>query len=330
MQSTDITVLNRVKSWLSAGHTVWLATVLSTYGSSPRQPGAMCAIRDDGALVGSVSGGCIEEDLLEKAQTDQLADKALSFLTYGESINDRDRFRLPCGGTLRLCVETLTDSAWLAPVIKAIENRQTIKRTLSLASKTSHVEPAKRVEAPITEDRDKIHFVYGPRNRLLLIGAGETASYLASMAAALDYQVLVAEPREDMQMSWQSQDGELLKMMPDDAVVKIQPDSHTSIITLTHDPKLDDMALLEALKSDAEYIGALGSSRTNAKRRERLALFDLTAEQIARLHGPVGLDIGSKTPAEIAVSILAELIQLKQAKTLANKSSTDIRAVSNG
>lgn len=329
MQSTDITVLNRVKEWLSAGHSVWLATVLSTYGSSPRQPGAMCAIRDDGALVGSVSGGCIEEDLLEKAQTGQLSNQVLSFLTYGESINDRDRFRLPCGGTLRLCVEALTDSSWLAPVINAIANRQTIKRSLSLASQSSFIEPAKRAEAAISEQKDNIAFVYGPRNRLLLIGAGETASYLASMATALDYQVLIAEPREEMQLSWQSKDGELLKMMPDDAVVKIQPDSHTSIITLTHDPKLDDMALLEALKSDADYIGALGSSRTNAKRRERLAMFDLTPAQIARLHGPVGLDIGSKTPAEIAVSILAELIQLKQAKTL-SKASTGIRAVSNG
>ncbi len=329
MQSTDITVLNRVKEWLSAGHTVWLATVLSTYGSSPRQPGAMCAIRDDGALVGSISGGCIEEDLLEKAQSGQLSNQVLSFLTYGESINDRDRFRLPCGGTLRLCVEALTDSSWLSPVINAIANRQTIKRSLSLASQTSFIEPAKRAEAAISEQADNIAFVYGPRHRLLLIGAGETASYLASMATALDYQVLVAEPREEMQSSWQSKDGELLKMMPDDAVVKIQPDCHTSIITLTHDPKLDDMALLEALKSDAEYIGALGSSRTNAKRRERLALFDLTPAQIARLHGPVGLDIGSKTPAEIAVSILAELIQLKQAKTLA-KASSGIRAVGNG
>lgn len=328
MQSTDITVLRELRNWLSAGHKAWLATVLTTYGSSPRQPGAMCAIRDDGALVGSVSGGCIEEDLLEKTQTGGFSSQALSFVTYGETINDRDRFRLPCGGTLRLSVESLTDADWLEPVIKAIEHRQTIKRTLSLASQISMIEPAKRAEAPISEETDSIRFVYGPRKRLLLIGAGETASYLSSMASALDYQVLVAEPREEMQLSWQSTDGELLKMMPDDAVVKIQPDSHTSIITLTHDPKLDDMALLEALKSDAEYIGALGSSRTNAKRRERLAMFDLTAAQIARLHGPVGLDIGSKTPAEIAVSILAELIQLKQTRQQQTLTS-GLRAVSN-
>lgn len=329
MQSTDITVLRQVNDWLSAGHKVWLATVLSTYGSSPRQPGAMCAIRGDGAIVGSVSGGCIEEDLVEKAQSGLLSEQTLSFLTYGESINDRDRFRLPCGGTLRLCIEMLTDAVWLAPVMNAIEHRQTIKRSLSLASQTSHVEPAKRVDAPVSEDMDKFHFVYGPRKRLLLIGAGETTTYLASMAAALDYQVLVAEPREEMQISWQSADAELLKMMPDDAVVHIQPDSHTSIITLTHDPKLDDMALLEALKSDAEYIGALGSSRTNAKRRERLGLFDLTPEQIARLHGPVGLDIGSKTPAEIAVSILAQLIQLRH-KSVKAAQNPAIRVVSNG
>lgn len=328
MQSTDITVLRQVDKWLASGHSVWLTTVLKTYGSSPRQPGAMCAIRDDGALIGSVSGGCIEEDLKDKALAGLLPRDTVQFITYGESIEERDRFRLPCGGTLRLVVENVSDSDWLNTVLAAIERRQPVKRTLSLASRQSVIEQADRAEESVREESKQLSFVYGPRARLLLIGAGETSSYLAKMASALDYQVLIAEPREEMQLTWQSDDGELLAMMPDDAVVNIQPDSHTSIITLTHDPKLDDMALLEALKSEAFFIGALGSKRTNAKRRERLAMFDLTAEQINRLHGPVGLDIGSKTPAEIAVSILAQLVQLRQAKQQAGNPA--IRAVSNG
>jgi xanthine dehydrogenase accessory factor len=330
MQSTDITVLRQLHDWLTSGHSVWLTTVLKTYGSSPRQPGAMCAIRQDGALLGSVSGGCIEEDLKEKALTGLLPESEVIFLTYGESVKERDRFRLPCGGTLRLAVEKVTDIAWVIEVLDKIEQRQPVKRRLSLNAVDSSVQPANANDnSPVVESAAELHFVYGPRARLLLIGAGETSSYLAKMALALDYQVLVAEPREEMQLTWQTEDGELLAMMPDDAVVRVGPDNNTAIITLTHDPKLDDMALLEALKSDAFYVGALGSSRTNAKRRERLAMFDLTAEQIARLHGPVGLDIGSKTPAEIAVSILAELVQLRQSKQPSVQQAT-IRAVSNG
>lgn len=329
MQSTDITVLKQVQQWLTEGHSVWLSTVMKTYGSSPRQPGAMCAIRDDGALVGSVSGGCIEEDLKDKALQGGLTHDDIVFLTYGESIADRDRFRLPCGGTLRLAVEKVTELTWLSEVLEAIEQGRQIKRRVQLRNQASIIEVVSETDKQVEEQANQLAFVYGPRARLLLIGAGETSSYLAKMASALDYHVLVAEPREDMQLTWQSDDGELLAMMPDDAVIKIKPDLNTSIITLTHDPKLDDMALLEALKSDAFYIGALGSKRTNAKRRERLALFDLTQDEIARLHGPVGLDIGSKTPAEIAVAILAELVQLKQ-NDQQQSEKPSIRAVSNG
>ncbi|MDO7596121.1 MAG: XdhC family protein [Pseudomonadota bacterium] len=330
MLSTDITVLKQVHQWLTEGYSVWLTTVLKTYGSSPRQPGAMCAIREDGALIGSVSGGCIEDDLKDKVLAGLLADDEIVFFTYGESIIDRDRFRLPCGGTLRLAVEKITESDWLLKVLDAIEQRRQVTRRLQLSNRQSIVQPASSKDKTVEENSQQIAFVYGPRARLLLIGAGETSSYLAKMASALDYQVLVAEPREEMQLTWLPEDGELLAMMPDDAVVKIQPDLNTSIITLTHDPKLDDMALLEALKSEAFYIGALGSKRRNAKRRERLALFDLTPKQIARLHGPVGLDIGSKTPAEIAVAILAELIELKHARSQRHDNQADIRAVSNG
>ncbi len=330
MLSTDITVLKHVHQWLAEGYSVWLTTVLKTYGSSPRQPGAMCAIREDGAIVGSVSGGCIEDDLKDKVLTGLLANDEIVFLSYGESINDRDRFRLPCGGSLRLAMEKVTQSDWPLKVLEAIEQRQQVKRRLKLSNRQSIVESANSLDKIVDENSHEISFVYGPRSRLLLIGAGETSSYLAKMASALDYQVLVAEPREEMQLTWLPEDGELLAMMPDDAVVKIQPDHNTSIITLSHDPKIDDMALLEALKSDAFYIGALGSLRTNAKRRERLALFDLTPDQIARLHGPVGLDIGSKTPAEIAVSILAQLIELKHADSVQQRYPANIRAVSNG
>jgi len=157
--------------------------------------------------------------------------------------------------------------------------------------------------------------VHGPCWRMLIIGAGQVSTYLARMAQALDYQVIVCDPRKGMHATWDVPDTTLTSEMPDDAVVALQPDASTVIIALTHDPKLDDMALLEALKSPAFYVGALGSKANNDKRRARLALFDLTAEEINRLHGPVGLNIGSRTPPEIAVSILAHLISLRNKQT---------------
>jgi xanthine dehydrogenase accessory factor len=328
MQSTDITVLNKAHQWLQTGETVWLVTVLSTYGSSPRQPGAMCAINQQGLIVGSVSGGCIEDDLRDKINAGEFNADTLFFHVYGESLEDRDRFRLPCGGTLRLVIEKLTESSWLEEVLASLNIREQVKRTV-FHNGQSLIEPVSVPGSEIVETSQQLSFVYGPRQRLLIIGAGETSTYLASMATALDYKVYVADPREDMQLQWDESNGELMPMMPDDAVLELNPDQQTSIITLTHDPKLDDMALLEALKTDAFFVGSLGSKRTNAKRRERLALFDLTPQQIARLHGPVGLEIGSKTPAEIAVSILAQLVQLN-AERKKSAPQVEIRAVSNG
>ena len=332
MQSTDITVLKQAEQWLNQGYVVWLATVLKTYGSSPRQAGAMCAIREDGALIGSVSGGCIEEDLKNKVTQDLLAQELVTIHTYGETLDERDRFRLPCGGTLRLSIEKLVESDWIAQALEAIEKRQQVTRRLILSTQQSVIETTQSLKSVVNETIQQISYIYGPNARLLLIGAGETSAYLARMASALDFQVMVAEPREEMQLTWRSEDGELLAMMPDDAVIKIQPDQQTAIIALTHDPKLDDMALLEALKTDAFYVGALGSIRTNNKRRERLAMFDLTEAEIARLHGPVGLSIGSKTPAEIAIAILAELIQLKRQQATVEQtiSKPELFVVSNG
>jgi len=327
MQSTDITVLNKAHQWLQTGQTVWLVTVLSTYGSSPRQPGAMCAINQQGLIVGSVSGGCIEDDLRDKINAGEFNADSLFFHVYGESLEDRDRFRLPCGGTLRLVIEKLTELSWLEEVLASLNKREQVKRTV-FHNGQSLIEPVSVFSSEVVETSQQLSFIYGPRQRLLIIGAGETSTYLARMATALDYKVYVADPREDMQLQWDESIGELMPMMPDDAVVELNPDQQTSIITLTHDPKLDDMALLEALKSDAFFVGSLGSKRTNAKRRERLALFDLTPQQIARLHGPVGLEIGSKTPAEIAVSILAQLVQLKAQQV--NSVQAEIKAVSNG
>jgi xanthine dehydrogenase accessory factor len=158
---------------------------------------------------------------------------------------------------------------------------------------------------------DKLVTQHGPRWRLLIIGAGQLSRFLAQIATAMDYNVTVCDPREEYRSGWTLPEVRLVHAMPDDLVLDMKLDSRSAVVALTHDPKLDDLAIMEALKSDAFYVGAIGSRLNNAKRRERLVEFDLTPEQLAKLHGPIGLYIGSKTPSEIAISILAEMTAVK-------------------
>lgn len=311
MDSVDFAVLKTLRDWQNGEHPVWLVTVVETFGSSPRPPGALLALRGDGLAVGSVSGGCIEDDLVLRAQRGQLADDRCEVLAYGVTREEARRFGLPCGGAMRLVIEPVRKAGWISDVLRRIESHQLVRRSLHLDTLRVELDDTTSRSDCIAFDGTTLTTVHGPQWRLLIIGAGQTSGYLARMAQALDYQVIVCDPREEMRQTWDVPETLVLPDMPDDAVLALQIDSCTAIIALTHDPKLDDMALLEALKSPAFYVGALGSSANNARRRERLALFDLTDEEIARLHGPVGLDIGSRTPPEIAVSILAHLIAIR-------------------
>jgi xanthine dehydrogenase accessory factor len=310
MDSVDLSVLKSLREWQAEGQPLWLATVVETFGSSPRPPGSMLALRSDGLAVGSVSGGCIEDDLVQRAQRGQLATDRCEMLTFGVTSEEAKRFRLPCGGVIRLVVEPIQEAAWVEQVLQLVQAHRLVRRTLHLDTMQVELDDASRTET-FSFDGTTLTTVHGPRWRMLIIGAGQTSAYLARMAQALDYQVIVCDPRAEMRETWDVPDTTLSSEMPDDAVMAMQADASTVIIALTHDPKLDDMALLEALKSPAFYVGALGSKANNAKRRERLAMFDLTDQEIARLHGPVGLSIGSRTPPEIAVSILAHLISVR-------------------
>ena len=328
MESLDLHVLRSARDWFAAGHAVTLITVVETWGSAPRPPGALLAIRDDGIVAGSVSGGCVEDDLIARVRQGQRT-AAPGLLTYGVGKEEAARFGLPCGGTLRLVQEPLIDIGWLDRLLARTGRHERVLRTLDLASGNvtlgEDADPAD--ETTLSFDGVRLSTWFGPRWRLLIIGAGQLSRVLAQMAAALDYQVMVCDPREEYNRTWDLPDAQWLPGMPDDAVLSIEADAHTAIVALTHDPKLDDMALLEALKSPAFYVGALGSRANNAKRRERLALFDLDAAQIARLHGPIGLHIGSRVPAEIAVSILAEITAVKNGVSLTQKKQVqDIEA----
>jgi xanthine dehydrogenase accessory factor len=310
MNSLDTEVLQDALEWLREGHSVHLATVVQTWGSAPRQAGAMLAVRKDGRVVGSVSGGCIEDDLIARAQGGQLPSKP-EWARYGVSQEEAARFGLPCGGTLRLVIEPLKLGDWIDRVVEVTQAQQLVGRWLDLATGVSTLTDAR--PGQLTEVKEEgCHFVYGPHWRLLIIGANQTAQALAKIATMLEFQVIVCDPREEFTADWDMPGVSLQPGMPDDAVLEIQTDARTAIVAITHDPKLDDMALLEALKSKAFYVGALGSSRNQTKRRQRLLDFDLTEDDIARLHGPVGLQIGSRTPAEIAVAVGAQLVQVRR------------------
>ncbi len=305
MQSLDLDVLERMLEWRRAGRQAWLLTVAQTFGASPRPPGSLAAIRDDGILVGSVSGGCIEDDLVRRR--DEYRGRKPQFARYGVTADEARRFGLPCGGELEIIIEPGVEPAELEALLARIGEGRIVARHVDLASGAWSLEPA----SPNDEcERTAARFtsVHGPRWRMLVIGASEIAHYLAEVAATVDYQVYVCDPREEYRGAWRATSAKWVDGMPDDAVLAFKPDGHSVILTVSHDPTLDDMALLEALKSDAFSVGAVGSGRTNAERRKRLAEFDLTAQQVARLRGPVGMSIGSRTPPEIAVAILADLI----------------------
>ncbi|GAA0509054.1 XdhC family protein [Pigmentiphaga sp. GD03639] len=307
MDNVDLDVLRRLAQWRREGHEVVLGTVTRTWGSAPRPIGAMVAVRGDGSIAGSVSGGCIEDDLSDKARTGAWPTGVPSVVRYGVSAEEATRFGLPCGGTLELVLEPVADHSGVEELLAELTQGHRVLRRLDLATGRAVLEAARDRADTLSLTDSELVATHGPSWRLLIIGAGQMSQYLAQMALALDYEVIVCDPREEYTQGWEVPGARLVTTMPDDTVTEMRPDRHTAIVALTHDPKLDDLALLEALKSQAFYVGAIGSRANQAKRRERLVEFDLTPDEVARLHGPVGLRIGARTPPEIAVAILAHM-----------------------
>jgi xanthine dehydrogenase accessory factor len=320
MESLDLRVLQDALSWKLAGHTCTLVTVVETWGSAPRPPGALLAVRGDGVVSGSVSGGCVEDDLIARIRRgDHLADGQTdkpSMIAYGVTKAEAARFGIPCGGSLRLVQEPLLETAWVQELLARTAAHELVARTLTLATGAVHLSAAQRGDT-FSFDGSTLTTSFGPKWRLLLIGAGQLSQAVAQMACMLDFEVLVCDPREEYAATLHMHSARGVQRalgMPDDVVKGLKADAHTAIVALTHDPKLDDMALLEALRSDAFYVGALGSQRNTDTRKARLKEhFGLTDAELARLHGPVGLRLGAKTPAEIAVSVIAHIVQVKNA-----------------
>ncbi|MDH4059627.1 MAG: XdhC family protein [Aquincola sp.] len=307
MNAVDIEVLRSAIDWQDRGYRVTLGTVVRTWGSAPRPPGSLMVIRDDGQVAGSLSGGCIEDDLIGRVARGELAARLPQLTTYGASAEEAQRFGLPCGGTVQVVLEPLSAQSRLRELLAAIEGHRLVARRLDMTTGLAQLADA--------IDSDTLHFdgtvlvtVHGPRLRLLIIGGGQLSRYLAAMAVMLDYRVTVCEPREEYHEGWQAMEGvTLARAMPDDLVLAMNLDANSAVVALTHDPKLDDLALMEALRTPAFYVGALGSRRNNDSRRERLLQFEVSRDEMARLRGPVGLRLGGLTPPEIALSIMAEM-----------------------
>lgn len=310
MDSVDLEVLRSSVRWTAEGHRTLLVTVVRTWGSSPRPEGAMLAVRDDGLVVGSVSGGCIEDDIIDRVRREGIRGERPEAIKYGISAEEAHRFGLPCGGTIELVAEPVTAASGLAALLDAVENGKLVTRTLDMTTGEATLGPATATDG-LTFDGRTLATIHGPRYRMLVIGAGQLSKYLCQIAVGLGFQVTVCDPREEYTETWDIPGVTMVRTMPDDTVMDMKLDERSAVIALTHDPKLDDLALMEALRTPAFYVGALGSRRNNQARRERLKEFDLSDAQLARLHGPVGIYIGSRTPPEIAISILAEVIAAK-------------------
>ncbi len=313
MDGQDLAVFCQLQDWLNQDEQVWLCTIVATSGSSPRPVGAMLGVTHY-HQIGSLSGGCVEEDLIEKLRSGELEQDTPTRVEYGVSAEENERLGLPCGGKLDVLIETLTweDSDWLKDAISALESREVTGRRLDLTTGKSVIEKH-TPDAVITLDGTTMIQSLGPQMRMLLVGAGQLAQVLSQLAVAMDYQVIVTDTRPDVLNQWAGPRVSLVEGLPDDVISAQAVDRHSLIITLTHDPRIDDMALLEALDSPAWYVGALGSLRTTRARLKRLRELGLSEQQLARLRAPVGLDIGSKTPWEIAVAIMAEITRARKA-----------------
>ncbi len=316
MENLDVIVLRALRDWRLAGRRALLATVVRTWGSSPRPVGSIMALCEDGSVVGSVSGGCIEDDLVHRHSRRGPGEGVIpsgppAFVKYGVTADEAHRFGLPCGGTLELLLEHDPDPASLAELVCLLDAGRLARRRVELATGAVTLAPA-HAPADLAIDRQALTNTFGPEYRMLLIGAGQLAEYLATMALFSGFAVTVCDPREEYRGSWKVGGARLVPGMPDDVVRDFRPDARSCVIALTHDPKLDDLALLEALDTPAFYVGAIGSRRNTEARRQRLAdHFSLGPQVLARLRGPIGVYIGSKTPPEIAVSVMAEVLAVK-------------------
>jgi xanthine dehydrogenase accessory factor len=314
---TDREILETAVRWLEQGHAPLLVSVARTWGASPRPVGSLMLMREDGVCRGSVSGGCVEDDLVQRLTAGELPEAFPTRVDYGINAEEASRLGLPCGGRLELLVEKPEAAGALRKLLARMQAGELALRRVCLATGEASLHPASPADE-FRYEEDSVQKLFGPGWLLLLIGAGHLSHYVSRLARMLDYRVVICDPREDYDEA--PVDGvERLRMMPDEAVQAMVTHPRCAVVALTHDPKLDDMALLEALESCAFYVGAIGSRRNSELRRKRLATLGIPRQSLERLHAPVGLPIGSHSPPEIAVAILAEITAVRNLATAAGE-----------
>lgn len=311
LHGTHQQVLQQVQNWLGDENLsdVWLSTVVKTYGSSPRPVGSMMAYHSKKGIVGSLSGGCIEEELIQRLNSDKQFQQSTfpQNIIYGESAEQQTRLALPCGGQLEIVLEKLNQQhlAHIKKLNHQLNLHDSFWRQLNLISGEMAV-----LQQTAQPEPEKDHFYQqlSPAYKLLLVGAGEVTRCVAELAQKVNFAVTLCDYREQFLQGWQVDGVEVVRQMPDDLIEQRFSDKYSAVVALAHDPRIDDMAMMQALTSDAFYIGAMGSQRTSQARRLRLAELEVNAQQLTKLHAPIGLDIRSKTPYEIAFSIISHLI----------------------
>jgi len=323
MQHLDVQVVEQALAWLNAGDTVWFCTVLATFGSSPREPGSIMVARADGDYLGSLSGGCVEEDFLERVRRGEFR-RRVTIERYGagdqQTTGDfRPQVQLPCGGMLEVLVERLApdddNRRHIQALLAVMRGRQQKLRAVSLMDGRCTLRPTGSPggdRVVLTDESAQVRV--GPALRLIIAGLSSVARFCAEFAVALGYEVIVCEPRKELYRDFDLAGVRLEKTFP--ALFIGEADNchqQTAVVAMTHDPRIDDLAMMEAVKTEAFYIGVMGSRRTSDKRAARLlSTGGLSPAELERIQMPIGLALGSKTPAEIALAVMADILRVQR------------------
>ena len=306
-------ILTPMSVWLKENRKVSLATVISTWGSSPRPVGGQMAIDSNGEIIGSVSGGCIEGAVITEG-INSINDGKTRVKDYGISNNMAWEVGLACGGELKVLIQPLDiQDKIVFSIVDNIKNREAVKLRIDCSNGLRIIDNALTNQTSLY-DKEKNEFIHviDPKPRLFVVGAVHIAQALISLAAITDFEIILIDPREHFATEKRFPNCKILTEWPDIALSRFNLDKSTHLVTLTHDPKIDDPALIYSLKKNIGYIGSLGSKKTHQKRCERLTSLGFSDNDINKIHAPIGLDIKGKTPAEIAVSIIAEIISFRR------------------
>ena len=308
-------ILTPMSVWLKEKRKVALATVISTWGSAPRPVGGQMAIDSNGEIIGSVSGGCVEGAVINEG-INSINDGKLRIKDYGISNDMAWEVGLACGGELKILIQPLNlEDKIVYSIVENIKNREPTKLIINCLTGSRHIDNS-IINQISSYDKIKEEFIHviDPKPRLFIVGAVHIAQALISLAKTADFEIILIDPRDHFATKDRFPNCKIINEWPDTALSNFILDKSTHLVTLTHDPKIDDPALIYTLKKDIGYIGSLGSKKTHNKRCERLIDIGFCQSDLSKIHGPIGLNIKAKTPAEIAISIMAEIINFRRSK----------------